>query len=370
MGVLMYRYIFIVLWLGLVACADSSSGTEETVKVEVVVSGLDHPWSLAFLDRDNWLVTERSGSLRWIQAGVLQDKPVKGTPKVAVGGQGGLLDIALHPAFNQTRWVYLSYAKARADGMRTTAVGRGRWNKGALEEFTDIYIADAWSDSGHHFGGRLLFDREGYLYLSIGDRGDRGRAQNPHDNAGNILRLRDDGGIPEDNPFADNQQGHPAVWTYGNRNPQGLALHPDTGAIWQHEHGPRGGDEINLLRPGVNYGWPVITYGREYYGPRIGTESKPGLEQPLKYWTPSIAPSGMAFYSGDVFPQWRGDIFVGALAHEHLTRVRFRGLDEVEEEKLLVDYARIRDVRVGKDGFIYVLTDEDNGQLLRLRPKE
>ena len=352
-------------------CGNADSNTpvvSEKLVSESIVTGLEHPWSLAFLPDGEMLITERPGRLRRVVNGKLDATPVSGAPKVAVHGQGGMLDIALHPAFSDNRLVYLSYALSCANGGNTTAVGRGEYRDGALHNFKQVIATKACSDKGQHYAGRMVFDQQGYLYLSIGDRGERDRAQNGKDHVGSILRLHDDGRIPQDNPFVGNTDFDDAIWSYGHRNPQGMALHPDGKQIWLHEHGPRGGDEINQVLPGKNYGWPLVTFGREYYGPKIGVTEMAGIEMPLKQWTPSIAPSGMAFYQGDAFPQWRGDIFVGALAGQHVARVRFDGLREVEEEKLLEGVARFRDVRVGPDGFIYLLTDAPNGALLRLKP--
>lgn len=339
-----------------------------TVNVETVTSGLEHPWSIAFLPEGEVLITERPGRLRRVINGQLDDRPIVGLPTIAAGGQGGLLDIALHPDFSRNRLVYLSYAAGCDKGGRTTVVGRGEYHNGKLDGFAPIFVPRACSDTGQHFAGRMLFDNAGYLYLTIGDRGERERAQDGRDHAGTVLRLHDDGRIPKDNPFVNDDDIQDAIWSYGHRNPQGIALHPDGKQIWLHEHGPRGGDEINQVLPGKNYGWPLVTYGREYYGPKIGTTEMEGMQPPLKQWTPSIAPSGMAFYQGAAFPQWQGDLFVGALAGQHLARVRFDGLQEVEEEKLLEGMARIRDVRVGPDGFLYLLTDAADGALLRLKP--
>ncbi len=339
-----------------------------TINVETVASGLEHPWSIAFLPEGEILITERPGRLRRVVDGQLDAQPITGLPAIAAGGQGGLLDLALHPQFTRNRLLYLSYAAACDKGGRTTVIGRGEYRNGKLDGFAPIFVPRACSDTGQHFAGRILFDRDGYLYLTIGDRGERDRAQNGRDHAGTVLRLYDDGRIPKDNPFVSDDDIDEAIWSYGHRNPQGIALHPDGKQIWLHEHGPRGGDEINQVLPGKNYGWPLVTYGREYYGPTIGSTEMEGMEPPLKHWTPSIAPSGMAFYQGEAFPQWQGDLFVGALAGQHLARVRFDGLQEVEEEKLLEDMARIRDVRVGPDGFLYLLTDASDGALLRLKP--
>ena len=374
----MIKLIFIAAtFLLLAACsndapamptAPTAAKPAVTPTVETLVSGLEHPWSIAFLPQGEILVTERAGRLRRIVHGQLDPEPVPGLPGIAAGGQGGLLDIALHPDFTANRLVYLSYAAHCGNGDRTTAVGRGEYQDGQLQAFATVFVARACSDTGQHFAGRMLFDQAGYLYLTIGDRGERDRAQDGHDHAGTVLRLHDDGRIPEDNPFTDNPEFDDAIWSYGHRNPQGIALHPDGKQIWLHEHGPRGGDEINQVLPGRNYGWPLVTFGREYYGPKIGVTELDGMEPPLKHWTPSIAPSGMAFYQGDAFPQWQHDLFVGALAGQHLARVRFDGLKEIAEEKLLEDMARIRDVRVGPDGFLYLLTDAADGALLRLKP--
>ncbi|MBZ2188713.1 PQQ-dependent sugar dehydrogenase [Alcanivorax sp. JB21] len=351
--------------------------------VEVLASGLDHPWSIAFLPNGDKLITERSGQLRRMRGGTLLGKPLSGVPTVVAENQGGLMEVTLHPDFDNNRMLYLSYAKACDQGGATTAVGRGTLNDEGINDFQDIFVADACATGGRHHAGKLLFDRAGYLFVTVGDRGQDARAQDPSDHVGVTLRLHDDGSIPDDNPFVGDAQKADAIWSYGHRNAQGMALHPDTGEVWQHEHGPRGGDEINLIFPGLNYGWPTITHGVEYSGAHIGPDEKDGLVSPLKHWTPSIAPSGMAFYDGEAFPDWRGDIFVGALAGEHIARVRFEGtvdsaapgdlreggIREVEEERLLEETGlRFRDVRTGPDGLIYLLTDSSNGKLLRISP--
>lgn len=336
--------------------------------IETLAEGLKHPWSVAFLPDGTLLISERAGTLRRLSPAGLS-APLTGVPQVVAENQGGLLDIALHPDFAEQPFVYLSYATACAEGGATTAFGRGRLADSGLVDFTELFAADACARGGRHHAGRLLFDRDGFLYLSVGDRGQDPRAQDTADHAGTLLRFNADGSVPADNPFVGDHAGLDEIWSYGHRNPQGLALHPDTGALWEQEHGPKGGDEINLIRPGINYGWPVITYGREYNGDYIGPGEQDGLEQPLKHWTPSIAPSGMTFYQGDAFPEWHGDIFVGALADTHLARVRFNGTEEVSEEKLLDNTGyRIRDVRTGPDGRLYLLTDAPDGKLLRLSP--
>lgn len=339
-----------------------------------LIENLQHPWSIAFLPNGDWLITERPGRLRLVQDGELAGQPVAGTPDVVAENQGGLLDVVLHPDFENNGYVYLTYAKRCQAGGNTTAVGRGVWDNGQLNNFEELYKADACAPGGRHHGSRLVFDDKGYMFVTIGDRGVQDEAQDPTNNIGVTLRLNDDGSIPEDNPFAGSDKGHDANWTWGNRNAQGMAIHPATGDILQNEHGPRGGDEINLIKKGRNYGWPKATGGTEYNGSIITekTHEEQGFEPPLKDWTPSIASSGLAIYDGDAFPNWRYDTFNGALAQQHIARVRFDDQYRiVEEEKLLHGtIGRVRDIRVGPDGLIYVLTDSGNGKLVRLEPVE
>jgi len=343
-------------------------------RVTTVAEGLEHPWGMAILPGGEILVTERAGRLRVIRDGALQPQPVAGVPEVWARGQGGLLDVVLHPNFDSNRLVYLSYSKPGANGA-TTAVIRGRFEGDRLSGVEEVIETQAWGTAGQHFGSRLVFDRDGYLFITIGDRGDRPnrgaehRSQNPRDHAGTTLRLHDDGRVPQDNPFVGRADALPEVYTYGNRNAQGMALHPQTGEVWLNEHGPRGGDEINRVLAGRNYGWPLVTHGVNYDGSPITAQREaPGIEPPLLDWTPSIAPSGMTFYTGDAFPQWRGNVFVGALAGQHLRRVVFDGTRVVGQEQLLDGRGRIRDVRTGRDGFLYVLLDASSAPLLRLEP--
>ena len=347
----------------------------ESFRVVTIARGLDHPWSLAFLPDGRKLVTERAGRLRIIGAdGKLQPDAVQGVPKVVARGQGGLLDVALHPRFAQNALIYLSYAEAGEGGqgtavMRARLVGDG--GNAQLEDQRVIFRLTPKSGTTHHFGGRLVFDRDEHLYITLGDRGEMERAQKLDDHAGSVIRINDDGSVPKDNPFVNKPNAKPEIYTYGNRNVQGAALHPQSGVLWTHEHGPQGGDEINVMHAGVNYGWPVITYGVNYViGTKIGEGThKAGMAQPIYQWTPSIAPSGMAFYTGDKFPQWRGNLFVGALKFKLLVRLELDGERVVKEERLLEDeVGRIRDVRAGPDGYIYVLTDESDGEVLRLEP--
>jgi glucose/arabinose dehydrogenase len=340
------------------------------VRVVVLTEGLEHPWSLAFLPDGRWLVTERPGRLRVVRDGRVDPRPVEGLPAIAAQGQGGLLDVTLHPRYAETGWVYLSYA-ARGEGGIGTEVLRGRLRENRLDDVEVIFRMQPKSGAGRHFGCRLVFDRTGYLYVTLGDRGEQDRAQDLTDHRGTIVRLHDDGRVPVDNPFRDRPGARPEIFTYGNRNVQGAALHPATGVLWAHEHGPQGGDEVNVIRAGTNYGWPVITYGRNYgTGTRIGEGThKAGMAQPVHVWVPSIAPSGMAFYQGSRFPGWRGSLFVGALVSRLLVRLELDGERVAREERLLQDVlGRIRDVRAGPDGFLYLVTDESPGVVARLEP--
>jgi len=344
---------------------------EHSLRVVKLVEGLDHPWGLAFLPDGRMLVTERPGRLRVVgKDGRLDPQPVAGLPPVAATGQGGLLDVALHPRYAENGLVYLSFT-ARGDDGVGTEVARGRLSGNRLESIQVIFRQQPKGGTGRHFGSRLVFDRDGLLYITLGDRGEQDRAQRPGDHAGSVIRLHDDGRVPKDNPFVGKPGWKPEKFTLGNRNMQGAALHPQTGALWTHEHGPQGGDEVNVVRAGTNYGWPVITFGVNYgLGTKIGEGThKTGMAQPLHYWVPSIAPSGMAFYTGDRFPAWRGDLFVGALRDEMLVRLKLDGEKVVREERMLRGVlGRIRDVRSGPDGYIYILTDESNGALARLEP--
>jgi len=359
--------------LGNAAPAQVIKTQEHALRVVKLVEGLEHPWSLAFLPDGRMLITERPGRLRVIgKDGRLDPQPVAGLPPVTATGQGGLLDVALHPRFTDNGLVYLSFT-ARGEGGVGTEVARGRFAGNRLENVQVIFRQYPKGGTGRHFGSRLVFDREGLLYITLGDRGEQERAQRPGDHAGSVIRLHDDGRVPKDNPFVAKPGWKPEKFTLGNRNMQGAALHPQTGQLWTHEHGPQGGDEVNVVRAGVNYGWPVITYGVNYgIGTRIGEGShKAGMAQPLHYWVPSIAPSGMAFYTGERFPAWRGDLFVGALRDEMLVRLKLDGEKVIREERMLKDVlGRIRDVRSGPDGYLYLLTDESNGVLARLEPAD
>ncbi len=365
----------LALAVALSACSTGPATAQDTVdsqdqrfRVETVATGVAHPWGMAFLPNGDILVTERPGRMRLIRNGQLQQQPVAGTPEVWANGQGGLLDVALHPQFAQNLMVYITYSKSGERGA-TTALARARWENDRLNDLQDIFVAEAWGTRPQHFGSRIVFDGQGMLFMTIGERNERNRAQDPSDHAGTTIRLHDDGRVPQDNPFVGRQNARPEIWSYGHRNAQGMAVHPQTGEIWQNEHGPRGGDEINIARAGRNYGWPLVTHGREYSGGVITQDTiRPGIEPSLLHWTPSIAPSGMIIYRGDRFPQWRGNVFSGALAGQHLRRVVFDGERPVRQESLLEGRARIRHVAESPDGYIYLLTDASDAQVLRLVP--
>lgn len=340
------------------------------LQLEELATGLNHPWSLAFLPDGHMLVTERPGRLLIISSDGQEITEITGLPPISASGQGGLLDVVPHPQFSQNQLIYFSYS-APGDGGIGTEVARAQLIDGRLRQIKRIFQLRPKSSTGRHFGSRLVFNREGLLYITLGDRGEKNRAQRLDDHAGSVIRLNDDGSIPVDNPFFG-QTGHqPEIYSYGHRNMQGAALHPETGFLWTQEHGPQGGDEVNVIRPGTNYGWPVITYGVNYgSGTKIGEGThKAGMAQPIHTWVPSIAPSGMLFYTGDKFPQWRGNLFVGALKDQMLVRLELDGEKVVAEERMLKKaLGRIRDVRQGPEGYIYLLTDHDNGKLVRLKP--
>lgn len=338
--------------------------------VAIVTSGLEHPWSLAFLPDGRMLVTERTGRLRLIDRNrQLHPEPLAGVPEVEAGGQGGLLDVALHPAFEENGLVYLTFSGKGEDGL-TTQLARGRLSDRRLVDTEIIFTAATEGAGGRHFGGRITFDRQGYLWMTVGERGKADEAQTLSNHNGTTLRLLDDGSAPDDNPFVGQDGARGEIWSYGHRNAQGLAVEPESGTIWLNEHGPRGGDEINISRRGLNYGWPITTHGTAYSGLPLGVGPElPGMEPPLLHWTPSIGPSGMAFYTGGRFPAWRGDAFIGGLAIPQLRRVIIEEGEILGEEELLRELGlRIRDVRAGPDGYLYLLTDHGDGAILRLEP--
>lgn len=344
---------------------DTSAGP---VRLTTVASGLDHPWAVAFLPDGRMLVTERPGRLRIVGRGGQLGEPIAGVPAVHADGQGGLLDVALDPRFSDNRHIYLSYAEPGSGGAGT-AVARARLGEGRVEDVTVIFRQRPKFGGSSHFGSRLVFARDGALFITLGERNQRDRAQSLDNHIGKVVRIRPDGSVPKDNPFASRDGALPEIWSYGHRNVQGAALHPETGRLWTVEHGARGGDEINIPSAGRNHGWPVISYGVHYSGEKIGEGTrKAGMEQPVFYWDPSIAPSGMAFYTGDAIPAWRGSVFVGGMAGTLLSRLELEGDEVAREERLFRGFARIRDVRQGPDGMLYLLTDESDGALLRVEP--
>lgn len=341
---------------------------EHSFRLVRVLDRLDYPWALAFLPDGGMLITERAGRLLRIKDG--RAEPVAGIPAVSASGQGGLLDIAMSPSFASDRTVFFTYSQPGPGGAGT-ALARAVLDGTALREVRTIWSMERKTGAGQHFGSRIRFLPDGTILLSAGDRGQGSRAQDLGDDAGKVHRIAPDGSVPGDNPFLGNRGVRPSVYSYGHRNPQGLAIHPRTGEAWITEHGPQGGDEVNILRPGRNYGWPVITYGRQYgTGAPIGEgTAKPGMEQPLIHWTPSIAPSGLEFYTGDIFPRWKGSLFSGNLAGRRLVRMTVSESAVLSQEILLEGtVGRIRDVRQGPDGFLYLLTDESPGSLYRLEP--
>ncbi len=341
-------------------------------QVTRLVDQLRFPWSLAFLSADEWLIAERDGRL-WRITAAGQRTEISGLPNHLVAtGQGGLFDVVLHPQFSDNQLIYLAYAGRDAQNRSNTEIARARLRNNRLVDLEVIFTAQPKVRGGRHFGGKLLFDAAGYLYLGLGDRGDTPRrAQDLTDHSGSLIRLHDDGRVPVDNPFVDQSPKHPEIYTYGNRNIQGLAMDSETGEIWMHEHGPLGGDEVNRVIRGANYGWPIVTHGREYSGAIISElTSAPGMVDPLKVWSPSIAPSGLVVYRGTAFPQWNGHFFVGALRGQRLVRLTLENQRLVEAEAMLVgQLGRIREVRQGPDDFIYLLTDSPNGALYQISPR-
>jgi len=348
-------------------------------RVVTVADGLIQPWSIAFLPGGDILITERPGRLRVLRQGKLLPDPVEGIPKVFHSGQGGLLEVMPHPNFASNRLLYISYSKPGAsDAESRTALIRGRFENDRLTDVKEIF--DAVSKGRGHYSGKIAFDRNGFLFLTLGDRQvppegnlEAHPAQDLTNHHGKIVRLHDDGRVPADNPFVNRAGAKPEIWTYGHRNAQGLAFHPETGDLWANEHGPQGGDELNLIQPGKNYGWPVIGFGVNYQtGLAIhsGTHRQ-GMEQPVRVWVPSIGISGMMFYTGDKFPQWRGNLFIGGMAGQQLSRLTLQGQRVINEETLVQQRGRIRDIRQGLDGYIYLVTDDRDGKptpVLRVEP--
>lgn len=337
--------------------------------VKILARGLHHPWGIAFLPDGSMLVTERIGRLRIVTPDGRLSEPVKGVPVVFSEQQGGLLDVALDPNHTANRLIYLSYAEP-AGSSASTAVAKAELVDNSLKNLKVIFRQEPKTIGGQHFGSRLVFAADGNLFITLGDRGSHMEdAQNLDNHIGTIIRIRPDGSIPDDNPFAKDAKAKPEIWSYGHRSIQGAAIHPETGELWIHEHGPRGGDEINIPKPGKNYGWPKANYGVHYSMAPIKDEhAEQGFEEPIYYWTPSVAPSGMLFYTGSLFPRWKGNLFVGTLAGRHLIRMTVSNDKILSEEQLLQNTMRFRDVEQGPDGAIYLLTDEEDGKILKMTP--
>jgi glucose/arabinose dehydrogenase len=366
------------------ACTSRAGAVDETfqtekaaIRVTTFADGLSHPWGLAFLPDGRLLVTERDGNLYLVSQDGVLSAPLAGVPEVDARGQGGLLDVALDPDFAGNRLVYLSYAEP-GEGGNSTAVARGVLNAEAtaLSDVEVIFSQRPKLPSTAHFGSRLVFDNAGHLFITLGERSSaefRVQAQDLGSHLGKIVRIFPDGTVPPDNPFVGQAGALPEIWSYGHRNSQGAALHPETGVLWENEHGPKGGDEINIPEAGKNYGWPIVSYGVNYDGTPVGSGKQrgPGFEDPIYQWTPVIAASGLAFYTGDAFPDWRGNLFSGGLAAEVLVRLELDGTRVTHEERMLTELGlRIRAVKQGPDGALYLLTDESGGEILKVAPAE
>lgn len=371
---------FIALpWTGPAAALDSVFETEQaTIRAEAIAGPLEHPWGMAFLPGGSALVTERPGRLRLLSPDGTLSEPLAGVPRVDPSGQGGLLDVALHPDFDDNRLVYLSFAEPGPEGTNSTAVSRGRLNADAtaLEDVEVIFSQQPKLRGNKHYGSRLVFDEDGYLFVTLGERSERryrGQAQDLDSHLGKVVRIFPDGGVPDDNPFVGQANALPEIWSLGHRNIQAAAINPATGALWEIEHGPLGGDELNIAEPGENYGWPEVSFGVNYNGSPVGTgkATAPGFADPIYQWTPVIAPSGMLFYAGEAFPAWQGDLFVGGLRSRALVRLELNGDTVVDEERLLEEAGhRIRDVETGPDGALYLLVDSPRGEVLRISPAD
>ena len=355
---------------GAAQASPQPSSTAGVVHTETVASGLVHPWGLAFLPDGRMLVTERPGRLRIVSTDGKLSEPLTGLPRVHAVGQGGLLDVAIDPKFEENRLIYVSFAEP-SDGASGTAVARGKLGDGVIEDATVIYRQRPKYQGGGHYGSRVVFARDGKIFITQGDRMNwRDSAQSLTAGNGKVVRINPDGSIPKDNPFVGRAGVLPEIWSYGHRNVQAAALHPETGQLWTVEHGARGGDELNHPQAGKNYGWPVITYGINYNGEKIGEgTAKEGMEQPVYYWDPVIAPSGMIFYTGDRYRGWKGSAFVGSMTPGALVRLQMENGRVVREERYLGEMGeRIRDVQQGNDGYIYLITDSENGRILRVVP--
>jgi aldose sugar dehydrogenase len=358
--------------------AVSPISTAQGFKQTTIAQGLERPWGMAWLPDGSMLISEKPGRLRLLKNGVLEPTPIAGVPEVMSSGQGGLMDVSIHPRFAENQFVYLTYSAGTADANQTR-IARARFDGKALQDLRVIFEVSQIKSGTQHFGSRIQWLPDGTMLVAIGDGGNppvqlegdliRKQAQNLRSRLGKIVRLNDDGSIPRDNPFATNANADPAVWSYGHRNIQGIAFDPGTNRVWVTEHGARGGDELNLAEAGKNFGWPIVTHSQEYTGGEISQErSRPGMVDPKVVWTPATAPSGLAFYTGDRFPAWRGNLFAGGLVSQDVRRIELDAAGNVRSQEEISIGQRVRDVRQGPDGLLYVLTDESNGKLIRLEP--
>ncbi|WP_020210006.1 PQQ-dependent sugar dehydrogenase [Gilvimarinus chinensis] len=363
--------------LAISVCTPLAAKTIDTerakIELETVAEGLKNPWGLAFLPDGAMLVTERVGDMRKVSADGKVGEPITGLPEIFSRGQGGLLDIALDPDYENNGWIYFSYSEP-GDGGNSTALARAKLDGNALVDLQRIFSQQPKVNSNNHFGSRIVFKDDGTLFLTLGDRySHKDDAQTLDNHLGKVIRINTDGSIPADNPFVNTEGALPEIWSYGHRNMQGAAVHPETGELWSGEHGAQGGDELNIDRAGLNYGWPVITYGENYGGGKIGEGfKKDGMETPVYYWLPSLATAGLTFYTGDVFPDWQGDVFVASLRAETLARLDVEGERVLHEERLLADELgeRLRHVVQGPDGYLYLLTDASDGKIIRITPAD
>ncbi len=352
---------------------EKPAAKEMTVKEEVAVEGLKMPWAVAFLSPTEWLVTERlEGELRLVKDGKLDPEPIEGLPEIWTRGQGGLLDVVAHPDYQNNGWVYISFASPKKEGEAgegaNTEFIRAKLEGHTLTNIQKLFKGTPNRPGNPHFGGRIVFDGKGHIFLSLGERGEKEKAQDLMTHQGKIVRLHEDGSIPKDNPFVNRKDAKPEIWSYGQRNPQGLVMHPVTGTLWEHEHGPQGGDELNIIAKGKNYGWPLITFGIDYDNSIISKDTaRAGMEQPQTYWKPSIAPCGMTVVTSDKYPDWKGDLLVGSLKFNYVQHVSLKADKVVSRKTILEKIGRVRDIRQGPDGFIYVVVE--SGKVVRIVPE-
>lgn len=374
-GVLLTSSIALMSYRGTEEKNAKQKLSEADLKVDTVASGLKMPWATTFLPNGDLLVTERVGKLRLVKKGVLDPQDISGLPEILYKGQGGLLDVQLHPDYAKNGWIYISYSSPKAegeegdDGGANTGLIRAKLKDHALTDVQKLFKALPNVKGGNHFGGRIVFDKKGYVFLSLGERGQKENSQNLGKDQGKVVRLHEDGKIPADNPFVKTPGARPEIWTYGHRNPQGMTIHPTTGVIWAHEHGPQGGDELNIVQKGKNYGWPLITFGIDYDNSIISKDTaRAGMEQPVTYWKPSIAPCGMTFVTSSQFKDWNGDLIVGSLKFQYLQHLTVKGNKVTGREIIFNKLGRVRDVRQGPDGNLYVVL-ENSGKIVRISKK-